>query len=110
MSLTEIELKGIVEVAQKNKTVRKLLYRVGDERILRELDITNYKIETEDDIYELAETIIQQYEVEQQGKGKGIGRLVGRRIGKKDVERWKAKKQQEEVEEWKTESLDFSEL
>jgi len=106
----EIEIKGLVEYLKEDKTVRKLIYRIGSEETLRELDISNYKIESEDDIYELADMLIQHHEAEQSAEGRSLGRLIGRKIGKKDIERWKQKKLQDEVEEWKTESSGFSEL
>ena len=106
----DIEFRAIIEQRYDNVVKRKLLYRIGDEKKLRELDITDFKLEIEDDIYKLADLIIQQYKAEQTTKEKKKPKLIGRRIKKKDVERWKAKKQQEEVKEWKTEFSDFSEL
>ena len=108
--MSNIEIKAIEEFVRGETRVRKLIYRVGDEKTLRELDITNIAITSEDDIYELADMLIQQYEAQQQFKKKIVAQLTGKKITKKDVERWKQKKLQEEVEEWKTESLDFSEL
>lgn len=105
-----VEIKATVSYIQQNKRVTRLLYRMGNEKTLRELDITNVNIDTEDDVYELADMLIQQYEAQQQLRKKIVAQLTGRKITKEDIERWKRKKLQEEVEEWKTESLDFLEL
>lgn len=106
----DIEFRAIIEQRYGNVVKRKLLYRIGDEKKLRELDITNFKLETEDDVYKLADLITQRHEAEQTTEKKKKPRLIGRRIEKKDVERWKSEKLQEVLEEWKTESSDLLEL